>query len=873
MSTHSRLSAPAPALILALLAALTLTVSAPRRLAAQASVASTGRSPQRGGTHEPPPASVQAMKVQTAPVIDGLDTDPIWAGIPAQSNFREQRPTEDGEPRQRTEFKVAYDAKALYVFVRAYDTHPDSIVRLLSRRDDFTPSDQLMVMIDSYHDQRTGFEFIVNPAGVKVDNAISNDGNEDDAWNGVWDVATHIDSLGWTAEFRIPFSQLRFAPKDDLTMGFSVWRSIGRFTDRISWPLVRASKTGFVSQFGTLTGLTGIEKPARLELAPYVVAKNQPDPPQGGRDRQNTGTIGGDVKYAVAPNITLNATVNPDFGQVEADPSVLNLSAFQTFYSERRPFFVEGSNVFDFRINCFIVVDCQTGEALFYSRRIGRSPSLGQYADASSPTATKIVGAGKLTGRFANGTSFGLLDAVTQRASNSTDQTLEPATNYSVARFNRDYDHGNGSFGVMLTGVNRANDRWSSPFLVDGAYTGGIDARRRHGRYEVSGSFMASSLQGSDTAIAAVQTSSAHYFQRPDDGIRYDSTRTSLRGSAFELRFAKMGGNRLHFESGYAQRSAGFETNDIGFLNRADQRTWTNWAAVAWRKPTRAFQQLNWNFNYWMYWTLNGQTEERAFNSNFHTLWKNYWWTHLGFTKGLGQTECARDCTRGGPSLKQEAFFAPWGGIQSDNRRRLTYGEWFNYTRSDGGRSHYFSTSPWIAYKLSTRFRTELDVDLSRNDNDSQWFGNKVDSVGVTHYTFADLQQRSFDFTFRVDYIFTPTSTLQVYASPFVSKGTYSRVRELNDPQAKNYDGRYQAYGDTAVTNNPGGFNFKAFNSNVVYRWEYRPGSTLFLVWSQGRGQFDPTEGRENFRGDLQNLFSTRATDRFLVKVSYWFNR
>ena len=868
MTTFKRPSAPAGTLGLALL----LMTALPAAVAAQTAVASTGQN-LRTATSAASATSIQATKVDQAPVIDGFDTDAIWANIPVQSAFREARPTEDGDPRQRTEFKVAYDAKDLYVFVRAFDTHPDSIVKFLSRRDDFTPSDQLMVMIDSYHDRRTGYEFIVNPAGVKVDNAISNDGNEDDAWNGVWDVATQVDSLGWTAEFRIPFSQLRFAPSADVTFGFSVWRSIGRFTDRISWPLVRLSTNGFVSQFGTLTGLTGIEKPARMELAPYVVTKNQPDPPQGGKARENAATVGGDLKYAVAPNITLNATINPDFGQVEADPSVLNLGAFQTFYNERRPFFVEGSNVFDFRINCFVVVDCQTGEALFYSRRIGRAPSLGQYADASSPTATTIIGAGKLTGRFADGTSFGLLDAVTERASNRADQTLEPRTNYSVARFNRDFDKGNGSVGVMLTGVNRAMDRWSSAYLPSAAYSGGLDARRRRGNYEVSGSLMASYLTGSDSAVALVQQSSAHYFQRPDDGIAYDSTRTSLGGTAAELRFAKVGGNRLHFESGYAQRSAGFETNDIGFLNLADQRTWNNWAALAWRRPTRAFQQLNWNFNYWMYWTLNGQTEERSFNSNFHTQWKNYWWTHLGFTKGLGQTECARDCTRGGPSLKQEAYFAPWGGVQSDNRRRLTYGTWFNYNRGDNGRSNRFSTSPWIAYKFSSSFRTELDVDYATNHNDSQWFGNFVDSVGTTHYTFAELRQKTFDFTFRVDYIFTPNSTLQVYASPFVSKGTYYRVREAVNPQADRYADRFAAYGDTAVTNNPGGFNFKAFNSNVVYRWEYRPGSTLFLVWSQGRGQDDPTEGHENFRGDFRNLFSTRATDRFLVKVSYWFNR
>ncbi|HEU4568947.1 MAG TPA: DUF5916 domain-containing protein [Gemmatimonadales bacterium] len=851
--------------------ALFLLCGAPAGLLAQG----TTRSASLGARSAPAAtASVAATRVEVAPVIDGRDDDPLWREVPAQDAFRESRPTEDGEPAQRTAFKVTYDAHDLYVFIRAYDTHPDSIIGLLSRRDDFTASDQLMVMIDSYHDRRTGFEFIVNPAGVKVDLAISNDGDEDDAWDAVWDVATTVDSLGWTAEYRIPFSQLRFSPAPDVTFGFAVWRSVGRHSDRISWPLNRQSKSGLVSQFGELTGLTGLAKPARMEFTPYVLTQNEPDAATGGVERSQVAQAGGDLKYAVAPNLTLNATVNPDFGQVEADPSVLNLGAFETFFSERRPFFVEGANVFDFRINCFVVVDCQTGEALFYSRRIGRSPSLGQYADAGSPTSTRILGAAKLTGRFQNGTSVGLLDAVTERVHNGAGQTLEPATNYSALRVNRDYAAGNGSVGVMLTGVNRGMDQWSDPYLHSGAYSGGLDARRRLGRYEVSGSLMGSYVTGSAEAVARTQRAPAHYFQRPDDDIAFDSTRTSLSGTSAEFRFAKVGGERTHFETGYGRRSSGFDVNDMGFLNRADQQTWTNWIAFRWNKPNQVFRRLQWNMNYWMYWTLgSGLIEERAFNTNVHTQFANYWWLHLGGTKGLGQTYCARGCTRGGPALKLDPAFSPWGGIESDPRRKLTGGAWFNYNRADGGRSTYFSTSPWVNLKVSSRFTTELSVDYSTNNDDSQWYGNFTDSVGTTHYTFAALDQRTLGLTWRLNYTFTPTASLQWYASPFVSKGTYSRVRETADPRADRYDDRFQAYGDTAVTDAPGGFNVKAFNLNAVFRWEYRPGSTLFLVWSQGRGQSDPTEGRQNFRGDLDNLFRTRAEDRFLVKVSYWINR
>ena len=827
------------------------------------------------------PGTVAATRFDQPPVIDGLDTDAIWQSAPLQTGFREVRPTEDADPKQNTEFRVAYDAHYLYVFVRAYDTAPDSIIKLLSRRDDQTNSDQIGVMIDSYHDKRTGYEFIVNPVGVKSDYSIAGDGNEDGAWNAIWDVATHIDPQGWSAEYRIPFSQLRFAPSENMTFGFLIWRDLARHTAALSWPLFRQSRSGFPSQFGELTGIQNIDRPERMELAPYFLTQNEPDRSTGGLEREQAVQVGGDLKYAIAPNITMNATVNPDFGQVEADPSVLNLGAFETFFSERRPFFVEGSNVFDFRINCFVVVDCSTGEALFYSRRIGRSPQLGQYDDGESPTSTRILGAAKVTGRFQNGTSIGFLDAATQQVENKAHQTMEPFTNYSVARVNRDFDGGNASFGVMGTATNRSLDQWSEDYLHDGAYSGGIDARRRRGRYEVSGSLMGSYVTGSANAIARTQQQPAHYFQRPDDEITFDPARTSLSGSSVELRFGKVGGQNTRFETGYARRSSGFETNDMGFLRRADQQTWTNWWNYRWMKPNRVFQNLRWNVNYWMYWTLqSGLLEERAINTNFHTQLNNRWGVHLGGTQGIGQTYCARGCTRGGPALKLEPSFSPWGGFDSDQRKKLTFGNWFNYNRGDGGRSHYFNMSPYVAMKLSPQFNTQLSLSYSRNDDDSQWWGNFTDAGG-THYTFADLQQRELGLTWRLDYTFTPDMSFQWYASPFISKGTFSRVREVADPRATNYDDRFVAApdsifttsGDTVVTTAPGGFNFMAFNSNAVFRWEYRPGSTLFLVWSQGRGRSRGVEGNRDFQENLGDLFDTRASDRFLVKVSYWFNR
>src|SRR5216110_869117 len=387
-----------------------------------------------GGVAAPQPASTTratAVRAAVPVVIDGRDDDEVWRIAQPITQFREFQPKEDGDPRFPTEAKVAYDDRYFYVFIRAFDPHPDSILKLLARRDVRAATDQLKIMVDSYHDRRSGFEFAVNPAGVKRDYAMYNDSQEDDAWDAVWDVGTQVDSLGWTAEFRIPLSQLRYVPRATNTFGFAVWRDIQRYSERVSWPVYRGSQAGVSSQLGELTGLEGLPSPRRPEIAPYLVTKNVSVAAGGGFDRSQKVTGGADLKYGITSNLTLDATANPDFGQVEADPSVLNLGAFETFFRERRPFFVEGTGLFQLPVNCFIVNDCNTGEGLFYSRRIGRAPQLvDQYTPVDTPAAAAIVGAAKLSGRLSHGLSLGFLDAVTERVSTANRVTLEPATNY-----------------------------------------------------------------------------------------------------------------------------------------------------------------------------------------------------------------------------------------------------------------------------------------------------------------------------------------------------------------------------------------------------------------------------------------------------------
>ena len=832
--------------------------------------------PRTDTPHMAAASMTTAARAATAPAIDGSDADAVWATATPVTAFREWRPTEDGAARFQTEAKIAYDAANLYVFVRAFDPHPDSILKILARRDSWTSSDMIWVMVDSYHDHRTGYEFGVNAAGVKLDMAVYDDGNEDQAWDGVWDVATRIDSLGWTAEFRIPLSQMRYSADRQHTFGIMLLRDIYRYSERLSWPLLRSSKAGWVSQFGHLTGLNDLDAPRRLEAAPYVVTKNATRIRNNAFAQNSSATIGGDLKYRVASNLTLDATVNPDFGQVESDPAVLNLTAYESFFDERRPFFVAGRGLFRFDVNCTAVNDCSTGEGLFYSRRIGRTPELaGTYGDTTPQQPVTILGAAKLTGRLPGGLTLGVLDAVTERVTGRGDTTFEPTSNFAVVRARQDLRGGESNVGGMFTAVNRSLDSWSAPYLNRSAYAGALDFMHRFpGRkYEIGGSLDFSRVDGSRRQITALQEDAVHYYQRPDAGLPFDTTRTSLAGDAEEFRVAKVSGNLL-FQSNYGRRSPGFETNDMGYLQQADQQAWSTWAGFFDRKKRAFTQRFQWNFNWWQYWTTAGLPTERAFNTNTHTTFNNSMSLHVGGTLGgLGTTYCDR-CARGGPALRQDRYLAPWMGINGDDRKMLVPYLWVNYLTADGGRTHRINLSPELDLRVASRFRSSVSVDYSRNISDRQFYGNITDSAAVLHSTVARLRQTTVGLTVRFNYTISPDMSLQIYAQPFDSKGSFSDVRELSaTPRAANYDARFQAYGDTAVTNNPGGFNFKQFASNVVFRWEYRRGSTLYVVWNQGRQGVLGAEGTGNFQTDMRELFKLHPLNTFLVKMSYWLNR
>jgi hypothetical protein len=802
-----------------------------------------------------------ATPASRAPVLDGVDDDEVWHRAISLTEFRVYDPSEGAEPALRTEARIGYDARNVYVFIRAFDPHPDSIVSLLSRRDVKTQSDQLKVMIDSYHDHRTGYEFAVNPAGVKRDYYTYDDAREDISWDGVWDVATRIDSLGWTAEFRIPMSQLRYAAGSPNTFGIMIMREVARSNEKMSWPVYRRSQPGIASQFADVGGFADLSNPHRIELMPYAVTRNVRDASAvsiAGRDQEVT--VGGDARVGIGSNLTLSAAVNPDFGQVEADPAVLNLTAFEVSLNELRPFFVEGSAALG------------RNQTLFYSRRIGRAPQLSAFAPANAaiPASTRILGAAKLTGRTSGGYTLGALATVT---GNETvgDAAIEPATLYALTRVNRDFDNGRSGVSITGTAVHRSLDAASAPFLREGAYVAALDARHRFGgnKYNVAAGISASSVNGSADAIARTQRATAHLFQRPDGDLAYDPSLTSLNGIMANASVARVAGS-ITYDAAYSYITPGFETNDLGLLNRADFQTVTARIGTQSTKP-RAFWRN-------AFLELSGEQDMNSSGmplTNFVQVQADAELrggarvTVTTWADQISPSYCDR-CSRGGPALRLSPDANVLINLTADARKTVVPYVAYIYTVADGGRSRLWRVRPLVSARIGTNVALELGARYQKNQDNTQWVANRgVIGADSTHYIFGHLDQDLLSFSARFNYTLSPTVSLQYYAEPFVSTGHYTDFRDLADGRAAAYDKRFTA---STVPPSNADFNVKQFNSNAVLRWEYRPGSAIYAVWQQGRSQDDRNAGAFDATRDYHDLFWTRPDNTFLIKASYWLN-
>jgi len=841
-----------------------------------------------------------AVRVQgTPPSIDGLLDDPAWVLAPVAGAFTQVEPEEGAPATEDTEVRVLYGADALFVAFRAFDSAVDSIAGQLTRRDVDSYSDAVHVVIDSYFDRRTAFHFGVNPVGVKMDLYRFDDTEEDASWDAVWDVATRIDSEGWTAEFRIPYSQLRFGDQESQTWGINFAREIARRNETSTWAPIRESDAAIVSKSGQLQGLRDLGTPSRMELRPFALARLTRAPHEAGNPFYNASDLfssgGLDLKYGVTNDLTLDVTVNPDFGQVEADPAQVNLTAYETYYPEQRPFFIEGAAIYAFNIG---IGDGDLGsESLFYSRRIGRPPQ-GSADDQGgfthAPEVTTILGAWKLSGKTRDGWSVGLLHAVTAEETaqlatpdgTSSEEPIEPFSNYGVARIQKDFREGRSAAGMIVTAANREKEIADELLLRSGAYTGGLDFRHRFGgedRYLMSGYLLGSHVRGSEEAMALTQTSPARYFQRPDaDHVDFDPGLTSLNGWAGEWELFKVGGGFWRWGTTVNAKSPGFEPNDLGYQRESDLILHAGFVGYNHYTPSARLRQWNLNLSVWHGWSFGWERLATGGNLNGSFTLPSYWGGSAGVNHDF--EAFSNSTLRGGPLLRREARTNGWAGLFSDRRKAMQLRWNTNWARAPESDSWSLGTSADVGWRPSGRMNLAVGPFYDRTVNGLQWVG-KVPTDDI-HYLFGRMNQETVGVTGRFDFTFKPDLTLQLYAQPFVSAGTYREFKQVTDPRARRFQDRYSPVdaflvdGEYRADLNEDGafesfenpdFNFQQFRSTLVLRWEYRPGSLLYLVWSQGRdhstghGTLVPTE-------DFRALFNQPAENVFMLKVSYWIS-
>ncbi|MCG3153462.1 MAG: hypothetical protein DKINENOH_00050 [bacterium] len=838
------------------------------------------------------------------PVIDGRLDDPVWEKLEWAGDFTQREPNDGKPPSLQTSFKITYDDKNLYIGIRAHDDQPEQIVRRVTRRDSFD-GDWVEINIDSYFDHRTAFSFTINAAGVKGDEAVSNDGENWDAnWNPVWFGEVAVDDQGWCAEMRIPFSQLRFGDKEAHVWGMQVQRRIFRKQERSVWQYIPQNTAGWVSYFGELHGLKGIQAAQRIEILPYGVSslrraqEQAGNPFATGEHRKLSGGL--DAKAGVTSDLTLDLTLNPDFGQVEADPSEVNLTAFESYFQEKRPFFIEGQSILDYRLTggdgSF------SNDRLFYSRRIGRAPSLApELADGefiAMPENSSIVGAAKLTGKTQSGLSLGLLEAVTEEEeaeiafnSERRRQVVEPRTNYFIGRVQQDFNRGTSAVGGMLTATHRdlAGTRITS--LNRAAYSGGVDVRHQwHDRkYYLEALGVVSHIRGDRAAIAEAQQASQRYFQRPDaDYLEFDPHRTSLTGHGGNLSVGRGGNSPVRANLAVTWRSPGLELNDAGFMRQADRVMQSLWLGYRFTNPVAIFNRLNLNVNQWQGWNFGGEPVFSGGNINGGGQLKNYWYVWLGV--GREGEDLATTALRGGPALRLPAQWNQWITVESDQRKAVQVGVNSFNSWEDVGGTHYHEVGLWLAFRPLNALSLQFNPYYGFNRDELQYV-NTLAHGAQSRYVFGRLQQKTVALTARVDYSITPNLSVQYYGQPFVSVGKFSQFKRITAPRADDYAERFHVFtneiareeakgllqvdedldGNTDYAFENPDFNFQQFRSNLVVRWEYSPGSTVFLVWSQGRTGTNPAGGF-SFRNNLNDLFNVYPDNVFLIKLNRWFS-
>lgn len=827
------------------------------------------------------PRSVTAHRADAAIHVDGLLDEAAWAAAPIAERFMQQGPRPGAEAQLRTTFRVIFDDAALYVGVRLEDPAVAQLQAPIGRRDDENSSDWCFVEIDSRRDRRTAYSFGVNPAGMQVDGVFLNDTDYDASWNAVWEAATHVDAGGWTIEYRIPFSVMAFeAGTAPMRWGINVYRSNPHTGEVSNWSPRVPQLAGVVSRFNELV-VGAAPEVHRLDLTPYALLQFE-------RGGSLTPRAGLDANVGLTPSIALSATVLPDFGQVEADPTQLNLTTFELFQQERRPFFTEGLDAFRFDTSLALVSrdDSFANEAAFYSRRIGRAPEGELPAGATAPLATDILGAAKLFGRSSSGWRAGLLAAATGGADATGPQGTTPvagATESAVGRVVREAYGGNAALGLFASGLHRHVDGALADQLASDAGALGGDARIRWGdqSYEARAWALATEQRGTRAAIARLATAPWHNFLRTDaPRLRLADDATTLTGAAAELRLAKVSGD-LQWSVAGRGISPGFDINGLGFQRNSD------WALISGTWSYQKYLVSPWlrrwrigSDNAGLGYSWGGERRAAVADGYIRFDFANYWDAYVLFQHELAVQ--STEWLRGGPAVvlpprEQVSLVA-----HSDTRRTTLAGLELTHSSEPGSGSRATSIAPSLTLRLSDHVAGILGA--SYQDQVIGWqLVAGPGSAPAETYLVGRLRQRTAALSIQADLAISPRFIVQLYAQPFATIGRYSRYALLADPYAARTGDRFtvlgadQLAGDAQMLTVRGPTSFtvarpdgsaRSLIASAVARWELAPGSFLTAVWSH-RGDAATATSHARLASELGDVLAEPGADVVLVKLGW----
>jgi hypothetical protein len=846
----------------------------------------------------------------TAIQVDGRLDDVAWREALFLTDFRQRDPNFGAPATDRMQVAFLYNDHALYVGARMFSADRARLPTGLTRHDAYGNAEHVTIILDPFLDRRTGYAFAVTSGGGRRDYYHTRDSEDgrDFNWNPVWQASVTVDSLGWTAEMRIPFSQLRFNDQPFHTWGLNINRWVPQLNESVYWVVVPRNQPGFISHFGVLNGMENVPKARRVEILPYVAgsARYTGVPVAGNpfNDGRVTGAgIGADFKLGLGPSLTLDATVNPDFGQVDGDPAEVNLSAFETFFPERRPFFTEGSQALS-----------GGSESYFYSRRVGgppRGPADGDFVDR--PGNTRILGAAKVTGRVGGSWQLGLFSAVTERtyaqiydsattAFGSTE--VEPLAAYAAGRMQRQFGASGSTMGFTLATVRRlfSGDSPLADRLSREAVAGGGDWALRFdgGAYTISGRAGFSYVGGSTSAIRRIQESPARYFQRPDANyVSVDPDRTSIAGFSGAVSASKNAGTWL-WGASFDTDSPGFETNDTGRLQNGDDMAVSANVTRRQTDPSTLFRRSRLNLSGRVGWNYGGVRRDAQIRLSTSANFHNYWDANLNLQ--YNPRTMSDNLTRGGPLMQTGWRTRVDGNLTTSSSSPTTIRIGGALERGEFGASFQelnlrFSANPLPTLSLS------VDPGYQHRVTARQYVGRFADGSDLTYgsrYVFAKIERSQLVVRIRGNYLFSPTLSIEGYAEPFSASGRYFDFGELERAGSRflrTYgvapgtsitaeDRRYRVE-DTEV---PGSFTFGnpdfnslSFRSNLVLRWEWNPGSTLFFVWQQDRSDFcragsvaecpdGSVPGSLASVGSFADPFKVPGDNFVAVKVTYWIS-